>query len=103
LSGHYTKKLNFPEDKKMHESVLNGSVSKSMNITVALRSREDGSYLAECNEIPGCSAVGENPADAKTKIQAAIEGCLDTLLSELSKATAGNRALAAGRSRNRAD
>lgn len=87
----------------MHESVLNASVSKSINLTVVLRSCEDGSYLAECNEIPGCCVVGENASDAKTKIQAAIEGCLDTLLSELAKAIGGNRALAAGHSQSRAD
>ncbi len=38
-----------------------------------------GEYVAECQEIPGLSGVGETPAEAMAELQEAVAGWLEAL------------------------
>jgi len=40
---------------------------------------EDGGFVAECPEIPGCVSEGETLEEAMANIRDAIEGCLAVL------------------------
>ncbi len=66
----------------MHEKVIKGSVSKNISLQVILRENADGTVTGECPDIPGCIVKGKNEEDARIKIKAAIEGCLNALLNE---------------------
>ena len=43
------------------------------------RDEPSGEYVAECQEIPGLSGVGETPAEAMTELQEAVVGWLEVL------------------------
>ena len=80
----------------MKEKKLKGKVSKNINVNIVFREAEDGSVSAECLEIPGCSVTGRDEEDAKAKIQAAVEGCLEALLEEFTSRATGARVFRAG-------
>lgn len=43
------------------------------------RDEPSGEYVAECQEIPGLSGVGETPAEAMAELQEAVAGWLEVL------------------------
>ena len=75
----------------MREKRMQGQVTKDISVNIIFRTAEDGSVTAECVEIPGCSVMGKDEDDAKVKIKAAVEGCLDALLSDCTSNLAGSR------------
>lgn len=48
-----------------------------MNLQVLLSSGEDGFFVAECLDLPGCISQGRTEADAMANIREAIELCLE--------------------------
>ncbi len=49
-----------------------------MKFVVTIERDEDGAFVAECPQIPGCVSQGETEAVALTNIREAIIGCLET-------------------------
>ena len=47
-----------------------------MRFTVVIERDEDGVYVAECAQIPGCISQGATEAEAVRNIEDAIRGCL---------------------------
>ena len=43
------------------------------------RDEPSGEYVAECQEIPGLSGIGETPAEAMAELQEAVAGWLEVL------------------------
>lgn len=43
------------------------------------RDEPSGEYVAECQEIPGLSGIGETPAEAMAELQEAVLGWLEVL------------------------
>ncbi|MDQ6677318.1 MAG: type II toxin-antitoxin system HicB family antitoxin [Acidobacteriota bacterium] len=60
--------------------MLKGIVSSNVTISVTFEQNADGTFFADCPEIPGCSATGTDRNDAECKIKEAVEACLDELL-----------------------
>jgi len=60
--------------------MLKGIVSSNLTVSVTFEENADGTFFADCPEIPGCSVIGANRRDAEVKIKAAVESCLDQLL-----------------------
>ena len=48
-----------------------------MELIVTLQPDEDGTWIAECPEIPGCVSQGETRVEALENIREAIELCLE--------------------------
>ena len=46
---------------------------------VILKSDENGGFVAECPDLPGCVSEGRTRADAKRNIVDAIQGYLESL------------------------
>jgi antitoxin HicB len=46
---------------------------------VILKSDDDGGFVAECPELPGCVSEGRTRAEAKRNIADAIQGYLESL------------------------
>jgi predicted RNase H-like HicB family nuclease len=44
--------------------------------------QEDGGYIAECLDIPGCMSQGETRSEAIANILDAISGCLDVIAED---------------------
>ncbi len=50
-----------------------------MKIEVKIRRGVMGGYWASCSALPGCTAHGDTPEEAKHKLQEAIQGYLGSL------------------------
>lgn len=50
-----------------------------MKLVVKMTRQEDGTYRAWCPALPGCIVYGASIAEARRKIQLAVEGYLDHL------------------------
>lgn len=75
---------------------LQGIVSRNITVNAFFKEDADGKVTADCPEIPGCTVTGRNERDAKQKIQAAVEACLDKLMSDAWKRFRGKRIRTAG-------
>ena len=53
-------------------------ISMKFNITIEVD--EDGRYVVECTDLPGCLSEGENLKEAIENISEAIVGCLKSRL-----------------------
>ena len=62
------------------KKMLKGIVSKNITVTAFFKEDSDGKFTADCPEIPGCTVTGRTEREAKQKIKAAVEACLDKLL-----------------------
>ena len=47
-----------------------------MKLFVTIFQDEDGMFIAECPEIPGCISQGETEEEAEANVQEAIKECL---------------------------
>lgn len=67
------------------DSAVLGSlmIGKKLGVTVAIRKDEDdGFFIAECLEIPGCMSQGKTEEEAKENIKDAINSCLLVMLTD---------------------
>ena len=48
-----------------------------MKFNIDIWQDEDGVYIAECRDLPGCVSQGATFAEANVNIQDAIQGCLE--------------------------
>ena len=48
-----------------------------MRLMVTIQTDEDGMFIAECPQIPGCVSQGETRAEAEVNIRDAIRECLE--------------------------
>ncbi len=51
-----------------------------MRFVVLLTPDEDGGYVAECPDIPGCISEGDTLEQALENIRDAISACLETMM-----------------------
>jgi len=51
-----------------------------MKFNITIEVDEDGRYVAECTDLPGCLSEGENFKEAIENISEAIVGCLKSRL-----------------------
>ena len=51
-----------------------------MKFKITVERGEDGRYVAECPDLPGCLSEGENLEEALENINEAIIGCLKSRL-----------------------
>lgn len=51
-------------------------------IYTVFRDAPSGEYVAECQEIPGLSGIGETPAEAMAELQEAVAGWLEVLTEQ---------------------
>ena len=57
--------------------------SSEMSFAVALREdKEEGGFVAECLDMPGCVSQGETREEAMENIQKAIHSCLDVIFED---------------------
>ena len=75
---------------------LQGIVCRNITVNAFFKEDADGKVTADCPEIPGCTVTGRNENDAKQKIKAAVEACLDKLLINAWKRFRTKRARTAG-------
>ena len=54
-----------------------------MQFNVVIEQDEDGRYVAECLDLPGCLSEGETMKEALENISEAIVGCLKSRLKSL--------------------
>jgi len=54
-----------------------------MQFNVVIEQDEDGRYVVECLDLPGCLSEGETVKDAMENISEAIVGCLKSRLKSL--------------------
>lgn len=54
-----------------------------MQFNVVIEQDEDGRYVAECLDLPGCLSEGETMKGALENISEAIVGCLKSRLKSL--------------------
>ena len=47
-----------------------------MKLYITIFQDEDGMFIAECPEIPGCISQGETEEEAEANVQEAIKECL---------------------------
>ena len=52
---------------------------KNMKFRIIIEQDEDGYFVAECPNLPGCVSQGKTLQDAKENIREAIEGYLESL------------------------
>jgi predicted RNase H-like HicB family nuclease len=50
---------------------------EKLNLTVILRTEEEGGFSVQCVELPGAISQGETKEEALTNIREAIEGYLE--------------------------
>jgi len=55
-------------------------------LNIVFRKDEDGGFVAECLEIPGCLSQGDTEEEAKANIFDAINACLAVMLEDAIKA-----------------
>jgi predicted RNase H-like HicB family nuclease len=53
-----------------------------MKFNVVIEVDEEGRYVAECTDLPGCLSEGETFEEAIDNISEAIIGCLESRLKE---------------------
>lgn len=51
-----------------------------MKFTIILERDEEGRYVAECTDLPGCLSEGDTPEEAIRNINEAILGCITSRL-----------------------
>lgn len=51
-----------------------------MKFTILLEKDEEGRYVVECTDLPGCLSEGDTPEEAITNIKEAILGCITSRL-----------------------
>ena len=51
-----------------------------MKFHITVERDDDGKYVAECADLPGCLSEGENIEEAMENISEAIIGCLKSRL-----------------------
>jgi predicted RNase H-like HicB family nuclease len=51
-----------------------------MKFNIIIEKDEEGKYIAECTDLPGCLSEGETLVDALENINEAIIGCLKSRL-----------------------
>ena len=56
-----------------------------MKFRVIIEKDEDGVYVAECPDLPGCVTEGDSPREAVENINEAIVGCLKSRLKSATK------------------
>ena len=54
-----------------------------MEFHITIEIDEDGRYVVECTDLPGCLSEGENLEEAIENINEAIVGCLRSRLKEV--------------------
>lgn len=64
------------------EKELIGKIGEEVLVHVHLHDQPDGSYLATCAEIPGCSVAASTEKEARELIKEAIEASVSMLLKE---------------------
>jgi predicted RNase H-like HicB family nuclease len=62
--------------------VIGNLVSGELQLNIVFRKCEDGGYIAECMEIPGCMSQGDTQEEAKIGIHEAIEACMSVMLED---------------------
>ncbi len=60
-------------------------------VTVTLRKDDEGFYIAECLEIPGCMSQGRTEDEAAENIKDAIDACLRVMLLDCLRDAAARR------------
>ena len=65
-------------------------ISKSLRFNVEIEIDEDGRYIAECTDLPGCVSDGETEEEALDNIADAINGYLASMAKH-ARAEEGNR------------
>ncbi len=53
-----------------------------MKFNIAIEKDEEGRYVVECTDLPGCLSEGESLEEAIENITEAITGCLRSRLKE---------------------
>jgi len=53
-----------------------------MKFHITIERDEDGRYVAECTDLPGCLSEGDSPKEAMENISEAIIGCLKSRLKK---------------------
>lgn len=54
-----------------------------MSFTIGIREdREEGGYIAECLDMPGCVSEGDTRDEALANISDAISSCLDVIVED---------------------
>ena len=56
-----------------------------MKFKVTIEKDEDGAYIAECPDLPGCMTEGDSPREALEDVTEAIVGCLKSRLKSATK------------------
>jgi predicted RNase H-like HicB family nuclease len=59
-------------------------------LNVIVRPGEDGYFIAECLEIPGCMSQGKSEAEAVKNASDAIKACLGVMLEDFVKRSRQN-------------
>ncbi len=67
------------------EKELIGKIGENVLVHVHLHDQADGTFLAECLEIPGCSVSAPSEQEVTDLIKEAIEACVSMLLKEDAK------------------
>jgi predicted RNase H-like HicB family nuclease len=68
--------------------------SSDMTFTVVLREdQEEGGFIAECLDMPGCVSEGETKAEALNNIQNAIRACLSVIFEDCVREVVRHRRL----------
>jgi predicted RNase H-like HicB family nuclease len=64
-----------------NETLANVLNQQSVHIRV-WRDSEDGGFVAECIDIPGCMSQGESRNEALTNLMGAISACLEVIAED---------------------
>jgi predicted RNase H-like HicB family nuclease len=81
---------------RIKECVGGSNFSDEMSFTVALREdKEEGGFVAECLDMPGCVSEGETEEEAVKNIKKAIHACLDVIFEDSVREVMRNRHLSA--------
>ncbi len=56
-----------------------------MKFNVIIEKDEEGKYIAECPDLPGCITEGDSPGEAIENLNEAIVGCLKSRLKTATK------------------
>jgi predicted RNase H-like HicB family nuclease len=68
--------------RRVKKPVENNSRSH-LSFTIALREdKEEGGFVAECLDMPGCVSQGETEEEAVQNIQSAIKACLEVMFED---------------------
>ena len=67
---------------------------RSFDLTAVFHScEEEGGFIGECLEIPGCMAQGETEQEVEANLREAINECLSVMFEDLLRETACSRKL----------